>query len=64
MQVLNFAYFTKDYIYLQLLFNTNELDVNVCLVQVKMASEIEYICKNANTEKDFHIEKYVLLNLK
>ncbi len=55
MQVLNFCIlYTKYYIYIQRLFNKNELDLYACLAQVKLSLEIECnICKNANKEKDF-----------
>ncbi len=61
MQVLNFCIlYTKYYIYIQRLFNKNELDLYACLAQVKLALEIEYnICKNSNKEKDFQKFKFV-----
>ncbi len=54
---LNFRIlYAKYYIYLQRLFNKNELDLYACLAQVKLALEIEYnICKNSNKEKDSNI---------
>ncbi len=54
MQFLNFCMlYTKYYIYIQRLFNKNELDIYACLAQVKLTLEIEYtICKNSNKEKD------------
>ncbi len=55
MHVLNFCIlYTKYYIYIQRLFNKNELDLYACLAQVELALEIEYnICNNSNKEKDF-----------
>ncbi len=58
MQVLNFfilnILYTKYYIYIQRLFNKNELDLYACLAQVKLALEIQYkISKNSKIDKDF-----------
>ncbi len=65
IQVLNFCILnTKYYIYIQRLFNKNELDFYACLAQVKLALEIEYnICKNSNKEKDFQTFYFVYDNI-
>ncbi len=65
IQVLNFCIlYTKYYIYMQRLFNKNELDLYACLAQVKLALEIEYnICKNSNKEKDFQMFQFVYDNI-
>ncbi len=53
IQVLNFCIiYTKYIIYIQRLFNENELDLYACLAQVKLELEIEYnICKNSKKKK-------------
>ncbi len=66
MQVVNFCilYTKYYYMFIQCLFNKNELDLYVCLAQVKLALEVEYnICKNSNKEKDFHKFKFVYDNI-
>ncbi len=48
--VLNYCIlYTKYYIFIQRLFNKNELDLYVCQTQVKLALNIEHsICKKGN----------------
>ncbi len=56
IQVLNFCLlYTKYYIYIQLLFHGNILDLYTCLTQLKFDLEIEYnICKSTNNEICFN----------
>ncbi len=55
MHVLNFrTLYAKYYIYTQLLFNNNTLDLYVCLTQLKQALKIEEnICRKKNYEDNF-----------
>ncbi len=46
--------YTKYYIFIQRLFNNNELDLYVCKTQVKLALNIEHsICKKRNEHQKF-----------
>ncbi len=46
--------YTKFYIFIQRLFNNNELDLYVCQIQVKLSLNIEYnICKKGNEHQKF-----------
>ncbi len=53
--VLNYCIlYTKYYIFIQRLFNKNELDLYVCQTQVKLALNIEHsICKKRNEHQKF-----------
>ncbi len=53
--VLNYCIlYTKYYIFIQQLFNNNELDLYVCQTQVKLALNIEHsICKKQNEHQKF-----------
>ncbi len=55
--VLNYCIlYTKYYIFIQLLFNNNELDLYVCQTQVKIALNIEHsISKIRNEHQMFPI---------
>ncbi len=50
IEALNYCVlYTKYYIYIQWLFNNNDLDLYLCQTQIKTAIAIEYnICKNNN----------------
>ncbi len=53
--VLNYCIlYTEYYIFIQRLFNNNELDLYVCQPQVKLALNIEHsICKKRNENQKF-----------
>ncbi len=66
IRVLNYSIlYTKYYIFIQRLFNNNELDLYVCQTQIKLALNIECsICKKRNEHQMFikvsHISENVL----
>ncbi len=55
IHVLNYCIlYTKYYIFIQQLFNNNELDLCVCQTQVIFALNIEHtICKKRNEHQKF-----------
>ncbi len=62
LQVLNNCTIYAEY-YIQRLFENNLLDLYVCLMQLKLALEIEYnICKSRNKEKYILKYKFVYHN--
>ncbi len=65
IQVLNYCMLhTKYYIYIQRLYNQNNLDIHSCLAQLKNKLEIECnICKKNNNELKFEKYRFIYDNL-
>ncbi len=57
IEVLNYSTIhAKFSIYIQILYNQNNLDIHSCLAQLKNRREVEYnICKKFNNESKFEI---------
>ncbi len=65
IQVLHYCMlYTKYCIYIQRLYNQNNLDIHSCLAQLKNRLEVKYnICKKDNNQSKFEIFRFIYNNL-